>query len=583
MKKNTYKIINKLPLHFSLSTNKKLTPKFIQKTELLDFKTNFSNPYGKKNYGSMLLASQMIKHIYGIKTTNFLRSIIQKALVRKGNKELNLINLLSSKLDYILYINGYTKTIEESKQLITHGFVELYDPTKPNITKNIITIPSILLKPGQIIYINKKSNLINEQIYLNLYNKFSLYTRWKIFNTVQNYFSNYFFQKYLFNHTIKDLINLKKKLLKNNFNFINNLNHELDLSENLSIALQSKNNLTYEKLKYKFFLKKISQNLTINNWSKNIEEIDEDSVTSLKELSNFVYNNYLNSNQVNNETQKSERSNSKNYSNFFKSNLSIIDLFFYSKKNVFSHLCLDIQKNRGKGRSNTKNSVTNLFHFFNGLNAYAPRTTVSEIDRMGVRKTSTSNIHDNYSNMDNWDSSALSIHRVLREQDNTNRNDNEEYSRENQEVFGEEEVEIEEDDILNQMSLSVMSSWEEFNESYKSIENLYDNLINLEVVKSSNSNNDITNYLLNLNILSTQHLIEEYLADRSIYISNLLHYEEFKKSIYPNLISNSLVKKGYVSYPATLSIGFVGYKSISNGTKSLASLSMRGYFSGLRG
>jgi small subunit ribosomal protein S4 len=86
--------------------------------------------------------------MYGISEKQF-RSLFKEANRQDGNTGENLIALLETRLDNVVYRMGFATTRRFARQLVTHGHI-LVDGKRVNI-------PSFRVKPGQKIEIREKS------------------------------------------------------------------------------------------------------------------------------------------------------------------------------------------------------------------------------------------------------------------------------------------------------------------------------------------------------------------------------------------------------------------------------------------
>jgi small subunit ribosomal protein S4 len=101
------------------------------------------------DFGVQLMAKQKLKGYYGnIKEGQF-RRIYDEAARRKGNTAENLIGLLESRLDAIVYRAKFVPTVFAARQFVNHGHV-LVNGVKTNI-------PSYRCKVGDVIEIREKS------------------------------------------------------------------------------------------------------------------------------------------------------------------------------------------------------------------------------------------------------------------------------------------------------------------------------------------------------------------------------------------------------------------------------------------
>ena len=100
-------------------------------------------------YGKRLIEKQKLRFAYGVTDTQF-RKLFQKAQNTKGDTGENLLILLERRLDNVVYRLGMARTRGEARQLTTHGHF--------CINKQRVDIPSIQVKPGDIIEVQDKPN-----------------------------------------------------------------------------------------------------------------------------------------------------------------------------------------------------------------------------------------------------------------------------------------------------------------------------------------------------------------------------------------------------------------------------------------
>ncbi len=99
-------------------------------------------------YGLQLNEKQKAKFMYGVSEKQF-RALFVEAKRREGNTGTNLITLIESRLDNIVYRMGFASTRRFARQLTTHGHI-LVDGKK-------LDIPSYRVKVGQKIEVRESS------------------------------------------------------------------------------------------------------------------------------------------------------------------------------------------------------------------------------------------------------------------------------------------------------------------------------------------------------------------------------------------------------------------------------------------
>ena len=100
------------------------------------------------DYGLQLREKQKVKRMYGVLEKQF-RRYFAEAERRQGNTGVNLLFLLESRLDNVVYRMGFGSTRAEARQLVSHCAV-LVDG-KP------VNIPSFLVKSGSVVSIREQS------------------------------------------------------------------------------------------------------------------------------------------------------------------------------------------------------------------------------------------------------------------------------------------------------------------------------------------------------------------------------------------------------------------------------------------
>ena len=105
---------------------------------------------GKKmsEYGLQLREKQKAKFIYGVLEKPF-RNYYEKADRMKGMTGENLMTLLESRLDSIIFRMGFARTRREARQLVSHSHF--------TVNGKKVNIPSYLVKVGDVIEVKEKS------------------------------------------------------------------------------------------------------------------------------------------------------------------------------------------------------------------------------------------------------------------------------------------------------------------------------------------------------------------------------------------------------------------------------------------
>ena len=99
-------------------------------------------------YGTQLREKQKLRRIYGVLEKKF-RAYYAEAARIKGSTGENLLTLLESRLDNVVYRMGFAVTRAEARQLVSHKSIK--------VNGDIVNIPSFNVNPGDEIEIRQKS------------------------------------------------------------------------------------------------------------------------------------------------------------------------------------------------------------------------------------------------------------------------------------------------------------------------------------------------------------------------------------------------------------------------------------------
>ena len=102
-------------------------------------------------YGLQLREKQKAKFIYGVLEKPF-RNYYEKADQMKGMTGQNLMTILESRLDNVVFRLGFARTRKEARQIVDHKFV--------TVNGKAVNIPSYLVKAGDVIEIKEKNKSI---------------------------------------------------------------------------------------------------------------------------------------------------------------------------------------------------------------------------------------------------------------------------------------------------------------------------------------------------------------------------------------------------------------------------------------
>jgi len=98
------------------------------------------------DYGLQLREKQKVKRMYGVLERQF-RRYFAEAERRRGNTGTNLIALLESRLDNVVYRMGFGSTRAEARQLVSHCAIE--------VNGKVVNISSMLLSAGDQVAVRE--------------------------------------------------------------------------------------------------------------------------------------------------------------------------------------------------------------------------------------------------------------------------------------------------------------------------------------------------------------------------------------------------------------------------------------------
>lgn len=105
------------------------------------------------SYGEQLREKQKVKRVYGLLEKQF-HLTFNRAARKKGITGDNLIAILESRFDNMLYRMGFAASRNDARQLIRHGhFI---------VNGQKVNIPSSILKPGDVVQPREKSTKIEK-------------------------------------------------------------------------------------------------------------------------------------------------------------------------------------------------------------------------------------------------------------------------------------------------------------------------------------------------------------------------------------------------------------------------------------
>jgi len=100
------------------------------------------------DFGLQLREKQKVKRMYGVLERQF-RRYFAEADRRRGNTGVNLLGLLESRLDNVVFRMGFASTRAEARQLVSHKAML--------VNGNPVNIPSFSVKAGDVVSVREKS------------------------------------------------------------------------------------------------------------------------------------------------------------------------------------------------------------------------------------------------------------------------------------------------------------------------------------------------------------------------------------------------------------------------------------------
>jgi len=104
------------------------------------------------DYGKQLRAKQQLKKHYGTISEKSFKKIYKEAVRRKGDTSENLIGLLESRLDTVIFRANFVPSMYGARQFVNHKHVKVNGQT--------VNIPSYRIKVGDVIEVKDKAKQI---------------------------------------------------------------------------------------------------------------------------------------------------------------------------------------------------------------------------------------------------------------------------------------------------------------------------------------------------------------------------------------------------------------------------------------
>ena len=102
----------------------------------------------QSDFGNQLREKQKLRRTYGILERQF-RRYFQAAAAGKGSTGTNLLQLLESRLDNVVYRMGLGSTRAEARQIVGHGSI--------TVNGKVVNIPSALVRAGDVVAATEKA------------------------------------------------------------------------------------------------------------------------------------------------------------------------------------------------------------------------------------------------------------------------------------------------------------------------------------------------------------------------------------------------------------------------------------------
>lgn len=103
-------------------------------------------------YGVQLREKQKVKRMYGLLESQF-RGYFDKANRLKGVTGENLLKLLESRLDNVVYRLGFAPSRKATRQLVLHRHL--------TVNNRVVNIPSYIVSPGDVVAVRDKSKKLD--------------------------------------------------------------------------------------------------------------------------------------------------------------------------------------------------------------------------------------------------------------------------------------------------------------------------------------------------------------------------------------------------------------------------------------
>ena len=102
----------------------------------------------ESEYAMQLRENQKAKFIYGVLEKQF-RGYFKRAKSMEGQTGENLMTILETRLDNVVFRLGFARTRKEARQMVTHGHI--------CVNGRRVDIPSFRVRPGELVSVAPKA------------------------------------------------------------------------------------------------------------------------------------------------------------------------------------------------------------------------------------------------------------------------------------------------------------------------------------------------------------------------------------------------------------------------------------------
>lgn len=102
----------------------------------------------QSEYATQLKEKQKVKFIYGVLEKQF-RGYFKRAKSMEGQTGENLMTILETRLDNVVFRLGFARTRKEARQMVTHGHI--------CVNGRRVDIPSFRVRPGELVSVAPKA------------------------------------------------------------------------------------------------------------------------------------------------------------------------------------------------------------------------------------------------------------------------------------------------------------------------------------------------------------------------------------------------------------------------------------------